>query len=217
MGIDEVLQRNSQDSTITLEGKVLENQRGPPNFWHETSRGMCGTDFVLNKSCFVQTRTSSSHAWALSSADASWQVGPSSWILIVLGMGSRGFATRRSILTAREAALASDGSLGEGVMIIGLVLQLRTRKLDNYIQLSYSLLKHLSNNVLCIIRLFEGEQSLIWAVNNSFYGPSNPKIWPVIKIAPKITKNSAIDSFFNLENDPGIKNEKYLKFDPQKN
>ena len=38
-------------------------------------------------------------------------------------------------------------------------VQLRTRKLDNYDQLSHSLLKHLSNNVLCIIRLFEGKQS----------------------------------------------------------
>ncbi|KAG1892142.1 hypothetical protein F4604DRAFT_1697720, partial [Suillus subluteus] len=39
--------------------------------------------------------------------------------LIVLGMGSGGFATRSSILTAREV---SDGSLDGGVMIVGSAL-----------------------------------------------------------------------------------------------
>jgi hypothetical protein len=37
-------------------------------------------------------------------------------------MGSGGFAARSSILTTREAALASNGSLDGGVMIVGSAL-----------------------------------------------------------------------------------------------
>ena len=48
-------------------------------------------------------------------------------------------------------------------------------------QLWLTFLKHLSNDALCMIRLFEDERSFIWATNNSFVVAQTPKFGRSLK------------------------------------